>query len=71
MTDRFRGMPVTAEVDSLEAKVRGDQNLMAAGQGEHGAVVPNPGRDPGRAGGLAANPGDQGFFGEGQGSNIA
>jgi hypothetical protein len=71
MADRFRGMPVAAKVNPFEAEVRGDQNLMVAGHAQHGAVVPDSSRNPGWAGGLAANAGNQGLFSEGQGSTIA
>src|ERR1700733_5694937 len=71
MADRFRRLPVAAKMDPFEAEVRGDQNLMVAGQAQHGAVVADSSPDPGWAGRLAANAGNQGLFGKGQGSTIA
>lgn len=41
MTHRLRRMHVAAEVPAFEGEIGGDQNLVAPGRAEDGAIVPD------------------------------
>jgi len=43
--DDFRGMPLAPEVDILEREIGSDQQLVAGGRPQNGAVVPDAGND--------------------------
>ena len=63
MPDRLGRVPVTAEVNAFEGKVRRDERIPPSEQAQHGAVVSDSGKDgairtTSAPAGLAADLGD-------------
>ena len=58
VTNRFRRLPLAAEVDAFQIEVSGDDNLMATRDAQYGAVVANAGYDGAPFRGLTADVGD-------------
>ena len=64
MTNDFRGVPLTPEMNSLKAEIGSNQGLMALRNLEDSAVVADSSRDRTASGSsAAANASDQQFFG--------
>ena len=70
MSNRFRRMPATPEVDTLQAQVSSDQGFMPDGNSQNGAVVANAFEHTWSGPRLAANACDQSFFSEWQESLV-
>ena len=71
MSDRFCRVPVTAEVNRFQTKVRGDKDFTAGRRAKNGTVVanaePQGSRGGTERGGLGADGLDQGKFAGGAG----
>ena len=70
MSGGLWSVPVAAEVAGFKGEVGGDEDLVAGGRGEDGAVVADAEAEGagGPGGGGSANAVDEGEFGEGHGA---
>ena len=64
MADGFGRMPFSPEMNPLQAEIGSDQRLVAGGDLQDGAIIPDAGGEPSPAMSLASDVGDEQSFGK-------